>query len=302
MLELDEIDKVLWKELYSNCRVSYQYLASKLDVSATAIRKRIERLIEQGVIVEWSISLMPAMIDSEYSFVEVDTREDHDSEYLFKQFSDRPEIFVILPLTDGNYALHGLYSGSEGLFELSSFLRQLDGVKEARIHPTISDSGTKIELGSLQKRVLRSLVKDPRMSIAQIASESGLTARRVRKIVDQLMESNAFIFDFTWNPNAGESMAFLAKIEYDGRKTSFEEIEKRIRKSYNLEFFYSHISAVEPVMFCVFMVEHLFDMEKIVKELRKIPGVNSLSPLIYYTATVVDPPTVTHLEDLLSES
>ena len=140
------------------------------------------------------------------------------------------------------------------------------------------------------------------MSIAQIASESGMTARRVRKIVNQLLESNAFIFDFTWNPNAGESMAFLARIEYNPRDVTSDEIEQIMRTEYNLEFFYSHISAIEPTMFSVFMVEHLFDMEKIVTELRKIRGVKSLNPMIYYTATVANPPTMTLLEELLSES
>lgn len=299
---MDEIDKALWKELYGNCRLSYQYLADKLEVSATAIRKRIDRLIERGVIVEWTISLAPAMIDCQFAFVEVNTEESHDSEYLFKEFYDRPEIFVILPLTTGDYALHVVYSGAEGLFELGSFIRQLDGVKETKIHPTLVDNGTKIELGGLQKRVLKSLIKDPRMSIAEVANESGLTARRVRKIIDQLIKSNAFIFDFTWNPNAGERLAFLARIEYDSRIATSESIEMKLRTDYNLEFFYSHVSAIEPVMFSLFMVNHLFDMEKIVKDLRMISGVKTLRPLIYYSATVVAPPTTTRLQELLSEN
>lgn len=117
-----------------------------------------------------------------------------------------------------------------------------------------------------------------------------------------LIESKSFIFDFTWNPNAGESMAFIAKIGYDPRHGTSEEIEKRIRENYNLEYFYSHISAIEPVMFSVFMIHHIFDMEKIVNQVRKYPGVKILKPLIYYSATVIEPPTITHLEELLSES
>ncbi|MBE0526107.1 MAG: AsnC family transcriptional regulator [Candidatus Thorarchaeota archaeon] len=40
---MDEVDKALWQELYSNCRLSYQYLADKLDLTANAVRKRIDR-------------------------------------------------------------------------------------------------------------------------------------------------------------------------------------------------------------------------------------------------------------------
>jgi DNA-binding Lrp family transcriptional regulator len=257
--------------------------------------------METGVIVEWTLSYKPAMIDSAYSFVEIATTDDVDHEKLFKQFYDRPEIFVILPLTTGDYFLHALYSGSTGLHELGSFIRQLDGVKESRVHPTTMFNGNKIEISNLETRVLKSLYSDPRMSISHIAEETGLTARRVRKIVEKLVESGAFIFDFTWNPNAGDSMAFIARIEYDDKEGSSDEIDRLIRKNYNLEYFYPHVSAIESVMFCVFMIQHIFDMEAIVKELRKYPGVKTVNPRIYYAATVVDPPTFTKLEELISE-
>lgn len=298
---MDEVDKALWQELYSNCRLSYQFLADKLNLTANAVRKRIDRLIERGVIVEWSISLTPAMIDSNYAFIEIITDEIFDYDELFKKFYDRPEIYVILPLTTGEFVLHAFYKGSEGLLELGSFLRQLNGVKEARIHPTTTFNGNKIEINNLQLRVLKSLVKDPRMPISQIALETGLTARRVRKIVDQLIESKSFIFDFTWNPNAGDSMAFIARIGYDPKLETSEEIEQKIRKNYNLEYFYSHVSAIAPVMFSVFMIHHIFDMETIIQQIRKYPGVNTLKPLIYYSATVIEPPTMTYLEELLSD-
>ncbi len=300
-LKLDEIDKALWQELYRNCRRSYQYLADMIGITPNAVRKRIEKLMETGVIVEWTLSLTPAMIDSYYTFIEVTTSDEVDHDRLFKQFYDRPEIYVILPLTSGNYALHAVYSGSEGLHELGSFIRQLDGVKESKVHPTTTFNGNKIELSNLDLRVLKSLFTDPRMSISQIAEETGLTARRVRRIVDNLVESDAFIFDFTWNPNAGDSLAFIARIEYDDREGSSEEIENEIRKTYNLEYFYSHFSAIESVMFSVFMIQHLFDMESIIKAIRKFPGVRVVKPMIYYKATVVNPPTFTKLEEILSK-
>ena len=75
-LKLDQIDKALWQELYRNCRQSYQYLADKLGITPNAVRKRIEKLMESGVIVEWILSFTPAMIDSCYSFVEVSTTDE----------------------------------------------------------------------------------------------------------------------------------------------------------------------------------------------------------------------------------
>jgi DNA-binding Lrp family transcriptional regulator len=158
-----------------------------------------------------------------------------------------------------------------------------------------------MELNSLHLRVLSWLVKDPRMSVSNISRNSGLTARRVRRIVDELIDSEAFDFSYFWNPNAGDSMAFIAKIEYDSREAKSEDIEQSIRQRYSLEYFYSHVSAIEPVMFSVFMVDHLFDIEKIARTIKNFPGVAALSTMIYYSATILFPPTRLRLEEMLVE-
>lgn len=56
-MELDDLDKKILDHLNKDSRVSYTSLAEKLGISDVAIKKRIDKLIEQGVIERFSISI-----------------------------------------------------------------------------------------------------------------------------------------------------------------------------------------------------------------------------------------------------
>ncbi|MFX1475416.1 MAG: Lrp/AsnC family transcriptional regulator [Promethearchaeota archaeon] len=47
---MDQLDKVILMELRQNCRVSYRAIARKLGVTFKTVRKRVDNLIETGVI------------------------------------------------------------------------------------------------------------------------------------------------------------------------------------------------------------------------------------------------------------
>ena len=298
---MDAIDKQLWVELSKNCRISYRYLSDKIGISANAIKNRIDNLLETGFINDWYVGFQPAMIDAQFAFIELRMDGSQDEEFMIKFLTDNPMIYVVLPLTTGDFALHAHYTDAASLLELSSFLRSIEGVTDVKIHPTISDSGKKMNLKNLHLRVLRWLVEDPRASVSNLARQTGLTARRVRRIINELEESGAFDFSFIWNPNAGDSLAFISKLRYDSKVTQSTIIDNTMKEKYPLEYFYSHISAVEPVMFSVFMVDHLFDIQMISRYIRKLTGVKALSTMIYYSATVVDSLTRIRFLELLEE-
>ena len=73
-----------------------------------------------------------------------------------------------------------------------------------------------------------------------------------------------------------------------------------MRESYPVAYFYSHISVIEPVMFSVFMVDHLFNIQEISNAVRRLPGVNAIGTMIYYNAIVLPPITRIKMMDCIS--
>lgn len=56
-MEIDELDEKLLEELKKNSRISLVELSKKLGLSDVAIKKRINRLISEGIIASFSIKI-----------------------------------------------------------------------------------------------------------------------------------------------------------------------------------------------------------------------------------------------------
>ncbi len=57
MEQLDDTDRKILEQLRQDSRVSYTDLAKKFDMSDVAIKKRIDKLVEQGIIKNFSVSI-----------------------------------------------------------------------------------------------------------------------------------------------------------------------------------------------------------------------------------------------------
>lgn len=299
---MDPLDRGIFDDIDANCRTTYEELARKHGITPNAIRKRVLKLIETGVIQEFTVLLSLAQIDANYLVALLTTDGTQDDELLTKQMTDNRMIFVVLPLSTGNFIIHAMYVGPEGLSNLGRFLRSLDGVQSIEMYPTVSDRGDKIEFTNTQLKVINCLYDDPRMSVTDIASQTSLSARRVRRTIDELDKSGAVMWSLLWNPNAGGYITFLARSQYDESEVSFDEIDDWCRKSYPEEYWYSHQLATEPSTISVFQVERIAGVETIYRALKNVQGIMKVNTYIYFTATVTQPLSNLAIYEILVEA
>ncbi len=285
MNAVDAVDKRILLELDVNCRISFEELGRRLDMTSNAVKKRFDKLLDSGVIDEFVVAFKPAMTGAEYLIAEVSTDGSEDEEKFISNIGDN-EMTVQMGLLAGGegrtYMVHAEYIGSEGLLELSSFLRNLDSVTNVEVHTIATDSGTKVDLTNMHLRILRHLIEDPRMIISELARRSGLTARRVRKLLAELIEGRGFWFSTRWNLSAGDSTEFYVRIEYDERKGTTDDIEEWLREEYPLVYWYSYTSALEPVIFTKFVTEHFREAEPITRRVTAADFAKATRTMICY--------------------
>jgi len=302
---VDIIDKKMLLELDVNCRITFEELSRKLNITANAVKKRFDKLAESGVIDEFTVAFKPAMTGAEYLIAEVNTDGSEEEEDFISRIG-RNDMTVQVGLLAGgegrSYMVHAEYIGSEGLLELGGFLRGLDGVKSVDLHTTVTDPGRRTELTKLHLRILRHLLDDPRMMVSQLASRSGLTARRVRKLLTELIESRGFWFSVRWNLSAGASTEFYVRLEYDQGKVTPEDIDQWLRSKYEMEYWYSYVSAMEPVLFAKFVTEHFRDAEMITRNIAAADFSKSTRTLICYPVKKFSRLGQIKLQELLAEA
>ena len=149
---MDLIDRAILWELDNDCRVSYEKLGRKLGLTANAIRKRVDRFTESGVLVKFMVVPAPAMLNADYVFGLIHTEGTEDIDNFVDLLGNHDiihHVSVVASPTGGTYHVAGQYTGTHMLSELGSYFRGLDGVKNVELHPTIEIRGQKIELKKL---------------------------------------------------------------------------------------------------------------------------------------------------------
>ncbi|MHA1906188.1 MAG: winged helix-turn-helix transcriptional regulator [Candidatus Thorarchaeota archaeon] len=266
---MDPIDKGILRDLTTNCRITYEELARKHGISANAIRKRVLRLEETEVIAGYNILLSTAMIGSEFVFGLLTTDGSQDEEEFVNKIGSHQGIIAASSYTDGIYALIGEYTDTTELMEISTYIRTLDSVIDIEIHTILQRKGGKADLNKLHLRVLNCLVEDPRMAIVDIAANTGLTARRVRRVLQEIEETQSVSPSILLELGAANSIPFIAWFTYDANKMGPKEFEVWLRENYDFPLWQVFVSVSEPVVGALFAVDNLTELDTIVREIRR---------------------------------
>ncbi|MFW9845887.1 MAG: winged helix-turn-helix transcriptional regulator [Candidatus Thorarchaeota archaeon] len=302
---MDNIDKRIILELDYDCRQSYQTIASKIGLTANATKKRITRLLESGLIDRFMTTLAFPMIDAELVLAVVHTDGTEYPEDLIELIGKNPSVMQVSTVACGRgglYCVFGAAAGSEELLEFGSNLRSFESVLSVEVHVLLFSRGKKIELTRTQKKVLKFLVNNPRMAISEIAESSGMTARRVRKAIDELQEGEGVHFAVFWNLGKGGLTETFIRIEWDEKSSRSDEIVEWLRKEHPLEFWSPFVSATEPVVFARVIVDELEKAESIARAVRRVPFVKSVATLVFYSNKLFDWPGVVELRRMLGDA
>jgi len=195
---MDKEDFKIVLLLMINSRLTYRDVAEHLGLSVNAVYKRMNTLVNLGIIQRFTAKIKPSAINAIYAFI-YGKSENEDNEQLEADLGKHPNTAHIL-FSSRNY----LYIGSflKNIHELddySSFISNkaqinspqigfLSGVYSASpipyIHPKIIP-GT---LTNLDKAIIRSLHKDSRKPLAEIAKEVRSTPNTVSRRLNKLIE------------------------------------------------------------------------------------------------------------------
>ena len=276
---MDLIDKGILNALDKNCRMTFQDLSRKFGISSNAIRKRVMKLEKTGAISAYLVRFSLEMADTDLLFGLIWTDGSNDEIEFVDLIGESRFILAAASYTNGSYALLANYSSPSQLLEIGAHLRSLSGVENVEIHPLLTEKGGKMELSGLHLRTLNCLVDDPRMSIIDIAQETGLTARRVRKLVHELVESPAIAFTIGYELGQ-EEVPFILRITWNENLLNHDKIGPWLEEKFGPLLWEFYISALEPVVFALFSVENVFEIDAISQAIRHEDFVKTVKTLI----------------------
>jgi DNA-binding Lrp family transcriptional regulator len=291
---LDELDKAIMAAWEGDCRLSYQALARRFQITSSAIKKRVKRLIEVGAIESFAIELSLAMLDAEFVFIDIVTDGTEDFELFMDEVGKSRQLEIVWRYTDESYGAFGEVVGVKGLIELGTFLRQQNHVTEVEVHPAVgccpvlsplsktNTRGRKVQFTPLHLRVLDSLIEDPRMPMTKIAETTGLTTRRVKKVLTELQHGGGVYFTLRWNHHAFGDIELEVRLQYDDATVTPHEIFNWFKDNYNFEYWVSYIFGDAPIIEVIMVVKELRDAETITSAVQAAPFTNDVNVRVIY--------------------
>ncbi|MFW9908887.1 MAG: Lrp/AsnC family transcriptional regulator [Candidatus Thorarchaeota archaeon] len=276
---MDMLDKMIIMDLHQNCRQSYQALARKYETTPNAIKNRIKNLLAKGV-VEFCIEPHLAMFDGNWAIAFITTTGEEDQKSFIKELGKNRMVNEVGTLSGNAYIIYAVYSGMEGLSEFNRFLRSLEPVKETEVYQILMNRGVKVEISKRQLRILHCLLDDPRMQLSKIADCSGYSAKTVRKVLSESIESEGFYFGVRMRLNSTDSIAFMVQIEWDEQDSELQDILYWLNIEFPIEYWVPLITVSRPIIFAIFLVDSVKEINPIVEKIKKATFVKSAASIM----------------------
>ncbi len=295
VVRLDLLDAKIVSELYRNGRISYRELAKRVELSTTGVMKRVDSLMKAGTLREFVVMPSHAMIGAERFRAIVHTDGYENEEHFVNSIGGLPEVQDVVRLVSargGSYYVLGNYIGSIRLNEIGRYLRTLTHVEDVELHSVVANwsrvanwgRGEKMELSKHHLLILRALRGNPRIQVKELSDETGLSMRRVRRLLRDIEDSGAFYFFPRTGPIV-EGPTFVVRIRLAEDEMSPEQLLDWLRDAYQEHLYSLTISVTEPVLFALIVGVDVPKMSRILREVGRSPLVSTATLMMYLTYT-----------------
>ncbi len=197
---MDEIDLNLIKKLVANSRIPYRDLAETSNMSVSAIHKRINKLIEDGVIS--TFIARPSIIALKYLWIVIfGTSKARSLTEMSKEIGYHENVERIAIMSGKFVYVVGFLRDISELQDFSNYVSNTAQIIEPNVGIlNVRYVTTPESLTTIDYKILKTLNRDARKSITDIAEDVGISAKTVRKRLDRMIENKLVTFSTQWAP------------------------------------------------------------------------------------------------------
>ena len=290
---MDNTDIILLELLLSNSRMSYGKMAEKLGLSVNAVHKRIQALIEAGVIHKFTAKLGPLAANFVNIFIYGTSRLD-SFEGLPDKLKTQGSIYW-LAIGGGKYLYIGAYLRRiEELESLVSYVKKEAGIPEPTVgimsYPgslfPVELKPSEVALYDLDYKIIGSLKDNSRKAVSDVADELGVSAKTVRRRLSRMIKNGLIELSLEWYPDASNDIITLFEIHLKPDADISKAHGLPRKYSPNMLFSWSFMN-IPGVVTCVIWTNTMKKLQEIREKLEKEAFVLSVVPNILYVGYIL---------------
>jgi Lrp/AsnC family leucine-responsive transcriptional regulator len=286
---MDKTDMSLIMLLCINSRLSYAELAEKLNLSVNAVHKRIQLLIETGVICKFTAKVSLQSLNTIVVFVSGASQ--------LESFHDLPAklrangSIYWLAQGGGKFIHMGAYLRNlTELIGLTEFIKKETGLPDpsvrimslAPIQVPTSFKQTNLTLCDLDYKIIRSLKDDSRKAISDVATEVGVSTKTVHRRLTRMINNNLIELGLEWYPDKSNDIITLVDLHLKP-DADISTVPYQILRKYapNTLFYWCFVNIPNLATFTVW-TNSMTELANLRENLEKEPALASVECNILY--------------------
>jgi Lrp/AsnC family transcriptional regulator, regulator for asnA, asnC and gidA len=196
---MDEFDLKIMQKLMKNSRTPYREIADSLEIGVSAIHKRVKKMEEDNIIHAYIAR--PNWNALNYLIVTISGKANVKSlDQVSDEVGNHENTFSCVIASGKFFYATGYLRNITELQDYSSFVTQTTKME----NPTIGIMNLEYctpdyHLTTLDFKILKTLNRDARKPITDIAEEVGISAKTVRKRIDEMIEHRLVDFGVEWD-------------------------------------------------------------------------------------------------------
>ncbi|HEY7535942.1 MAG TPA: winged helix-turn-helix transcriptional regulator [Thermodesulfobacteriota bacterium] len=265
----DAQDIKILQILSNEGRKSFRSIGLQINLAPKSIKTRIESLVSSGVIEKFIIIVSPSALG-------------YEKEYLIivGKRGEKQNVYNNLNLL-GDVILEVQSLGGTSVFRLivreeseNKIQFLADALKPALVETTLASGTykTKKKLSNTDLSVLKCLIQDPRMEVAEISKKLSISSKTVARRLGAMQNNQAIKFSILINPAALRGYILFAismKIEV----SMYQKILRRIYQDFPENFLLHPPAAPQDTISVVFLSKDVFTSDKILETIESYSGV-----------------------------
>lgn len=272
---MDDKDLELLKLLLFDGRMTYELIAKKLKLTPYLVKKKIQNLVDMGVIMKFTTNLNFLLFQKSVCYTLAELKQGTDQQELIERLGKLDEVTGgAISLQNKMQIIHIYSDDYEFKKNLEKFM-QHDEILNIEnfillIPPNLGFKNTR--LIKTDWKIINSIKDNCRKTDIEIANELGISSKTVKRRLDYLRENNIIIFMIDLDTSAADFLSYLLIVKF--QKIASESLNKvgKIVKNY---FYMWKVANQEAFIYTVF-IEKLRDIDEQVKEIEKVPYVKEV--------------------------
>ncbi len=253
--------------LLNNCRESDRQIGIELGISGGAVRARIRKMEERGIIEEFFVKVEPHVLGYGILYIVVSGQNINE---ILEQVSLVGEPYFVVPCIGGITVCSIVVKENlEQKIELASKL-----MRDVRVLSIFEakNTGFSSNLTKTDLEILGELIREPRQKIEKLARNTSMSTKTITRCIEKFHENDGIQFTLIYNPKKIEDFiphVILTLIKGDLKKT-LENLNNIFSESY-LQIPFTAENQIVLFMYS----DSIFKMDELTQKVRTVKNIKS---------------------------